>query len=184
MDAIGTLGGVSQTISQICRAVLALERRNRELLEQLRQREGLIDQVYEERARLVAFLAACYPASWGTDADAGDDWRVILIDTPQGQLSWHISYRDVALFEASRVAPDGHTWDGHTTVQKYLRLARLVAFTAKAPHAFLNDLETTPEALAESRARHPSNDATQILAAVPGREEEWFGGTDLRTGRD
>lgn len=77
--------------------------------------------LYRERAALVAYLAAVHPAAIGTDP-AQPDWPVVYVDTPAGQMSWHISRDDLDLFPhvpAYRPAPE---WDGHTTEQKYDRL--------------------------------------------------------------
>lgn len=52
------------------------------------------------------------------------DWlTVVYIDTPHGQLSWHLHDNDLPMFEG---LPSYHTpWDGHTTDEKYERLGRL-----------------------------------------------------------
>lgn len=88
-----------------------------------------MDSVYRERGRLVAFLAALYPSSWGTDP-AEPDWPVVYVHTPEGQLSWHIAPDDFGLF--SHVPHDESVvWDGHTTEEKYRRLERLTANRVK-----------------------------------------------------
>jgi hypothetical protein len=88
--------------------------------------EAAAAPVYRERARLVAFLAACYGCTVAYGED-GDEWPVVFIETPAGQMSWHISERDADLF--CRLAPCvtvavAH-WDGHTTEAKYERLAEM-----------------------------------------------------------
>ena len=97
------------------------------------------DDVYRERARLVAYLAACYPGAAVlafSDPDA-PGWAVLTIDTPVGQLSWHISPDDLDLFPETLVAhvhPEDPRakWDGHDTPTKYERLAALTRCTARA----------------------------------------------------
>ena len=88
------------------------------------------DKAYRERAALVAFLAARYPAEI---RDAGSEWPVVYVDTPAGQMSWHISRDDLQLFQhlewSNRVA--AAKWDGHTTEVKYERLAELTAGIAR-----------------------------------------------------
>jgi hypothetical protein len=67
----------------------------------------LIDEMYRERAHLVAHLATTYPAWISTDL-AEPDWPV-----------------DMDLFEG---VPRGLVpWDGHTTEQKYERLRKLTS---------------------------------------------------------
>ena len=80
--------------------------------------QARLNGVYEERDRLVALISSIYPSHLarheGEDWD--DDWRnVVYIETPEGQLSWHISDNEVE-----------NDWDGHTTEEKYARIERLV----------------------------------------------------------
>lgn len=86
-----------------------------------------IDQVYTERAQLVALLATVYPANLSPDPD-GSDWDYVYIDTPAGQLSWQIAPADRRFIKG--VARYKTEWDGHTTAEKYERLERLVTFRA------------------------------------------------------
>lgn len=79
-----------------------------------------LSAVYRERAHLVAHLAAVYPSRLGTDP-AEPDWPVLYVDTPEGQLSWHIAPSDLELF-AHVPRDDGAVWDGHSTEEKYRRL--------------------------------------------------------------
>lgn len=82
--------------------------------------------VYRERAALVAFLAKMYPA-WIAYNDPNEpDWAVCYVETPEGQLSWHIAGEDMELFDGiDFVRTDPPTWDGHDVAEKYARLARL-----------------------------------------------------------
>ena len=92
-----------------------------------------MDNVYRERAHLVAHLGAIYPSVIGYNDPAEPDWPVVYVKTPEGQLSWHISPDDADLFEH---VPFGNlitaqaVWDGHTTEEKYERLRRLTASKA------------------------------------------------------
>jgi len=80
--------------------------------------------IYRERAHLVAYLAAVYPSEIAYSDPAEPNWAVVMIETPQGQLSWHIAPDDMDLFDhVSR--NDLYVWDGHTTEQKYERLRKL-----------------------------------------------------------
>jgi hypothetical protein len=109
-----------------------------------------IAAVYRERARLIAFLAACYPSVLvhGADPETGD-WPVIFVDTPAGQLTWHLAEGDLDLFahvRALHVAESGGEpkWDGHTTEEKHERLAELI------PHAM--DARDEPKSAPEQAA--------------------------------
>jgi hypothetical protein len=81
--------------------------------------QAVLDAAYRERAHLVAHLAARYPSSIGTDP-AEPDWRVVYVQLPTGQVSWHISRADSDLINF--LLPDGTKWDGHDTAEKYRRL--------------------------------------------------------------
>lgn len=90
------------------------------------------DGPYRERAHLVAFLAALYPATIGQDP-AEPEYAVVYVQTPHGQLSWHIAPGDMDLF--GHVELDGETiWDGHTTEAKYERLGALTRSLAAAAY--------------------------------------------------
>lgn len=86
----------------------------------------MTDDVYRERARLVAFLAASYPSHASYSDPDEPDWLVVTVETPQGQMSWHVALNDMGLFNhVRRTRPTDAPWDRHTTPEKYERLARL-----------------------------------------------------------
>lgn len=92
---------------------------------------GALNHAYSERAALVALLASAYPAVIAVPGDPA--WPVVYIDTPAGQLSWHLSSADAAaMFPHVPVVettdPRAH-WDGHDTPTKYGRLAELARMT-------------------------------------------------------
>lgn len=80
------------------------------------------EDIYRERARLVAHLAALYPATVGTDP-AAPEWPVVYVTLPEGQVSWHVAARDMDLFSHVPAGP-ADSWDGHDTDEKYGRLDR------------------------------------------------------------
>lgn len=91
------------------------------------------NRAYAERNKLVAALSHQYPSSLGLhDQKPGDppwdpEWiYVVFIDTPEGQLSWHLHESDLdsGLFDHLLMDPE-KKWDGHTTEEKYRRLAAL-----------------------------------------------------------
>lgn len=79
-----------------------------------------MNDLYRERAHLVAALSKLFPASLEHDP-AEPEWPVCIIDLPTGQASWHIAPSDVELF-AHLNRSVGRVWDGHTTQEKYARL--------------------------------------------------------------
>lgn len=86
------------------------------------------ETLYRERAYLVAFLAAYYPSSAGYTDERTPEWLVVTVELPEGQASWHISAADEYLFE--HVPRHDTLWDGHTTAEKYARVARCTAALA------------------------------------------------------
>jgi hypothetical protein len=108
---------------------------NLTILAKLRERNA----IYRERNSVVAGFAYLAQRN-GWDAyrtqhvdipnvqwDA--DWRtVIIIEIPTGQISWHVHDSDVDLFTHLPYR-EVSTYDGHTTEEKYRRLAAL----AKSP---------------------------------------------------
>lgn len=86
----------------------------------------MTDDVYRERARLVAHLAALYPSHIGFTDPAEPGWAVVVIEGPAGQMSWHVAPGDLELFgHVRRTQPGDPPWDGHSTATKYERLAAL-----------------------------------------------------------
>lgn len=77
--------------------------------------------IYRERASLIAFLASVYGGTIGFTDEGEPDWPVVTIESPYGQMTWHVSPDDVDLFD---FLPEDETalWDGHTTEEKYERL--------------------------------------------------------------
>lgn len=84
------------------------------------------DKAYYERNRVVAALAHVFPAGIRkTDIEGWEpEWHnCVFIDTPAGQLSWHYHDRDIEAF--ADLPAYQRPWDGHTTEEKYERLAKL-----------------------------------------------------------
>ncbi len=90
-----------------------------------------VDDIYRERARLVAFLAKLFPSCTYVDGSLvgtkDEDYaHVIMIYGPTGQMSWHIHEKDRDLFpHVMEIASSVSDWDGHSTEEKYRRLERL-----------------------------------------------------------
>jgi hypothetical protein len=90
------------------------------------------DAVYTERNRLVAALCKFLPSRLMKAGDAEEGWNfIVVIDGPTGQMSWHIPDSEMYLFDD--VLPyvnEVYAWDGHTTEEKYERLAALAPDSA------------------------------------------------------
>lgn len=92
----------------------------------LAEMEARKDAAYLERNQVVAALAKCFPSGIAKTAIEGwsEDWhRCVYIDLPTGQASWH--YHDSQAYLFADLPPYKGTWDGHTTVEKYARIAML-----------------------------------------------------------
>ena len=94
------------------------------------------DAAYTERNRLVAALGRVLHRSgdgfwdiWLAEHDPGDatwdpEWRtIVFIEGYQSQMSWHLHDSDLPLFDG--IPRRQNTWDGHTSAEKYERVARL-----------------------------------------------------------
>lgn len=116
-----------------------------ELVDEVAGLKAEKDAGYEERNRLVALFASMALAlGWkagvgqhedepGKEWDA--DWRtLILVETPEGQASWHFhdSQNHLVKHLPSYVAK----WDGHDTPTKYARLEQLMYRAATGTHWF------------------------------------------------
>lgn len=86
--------------------------------------EPFTEGIYRERARLVSFLTKIFPSYCGFTDPEEPDWLIVYVETQEGQLSWHISPDDADLF-GHLILVQENRWDGHTTKEKYERLARL-----------------------------------------------------------
>lgn len=92
----------------------------------LRDMEARKDAAYLERNQVVAALAKCFPSGVGRTAIEGwsEDWHgVVYIDLPTGQASWH--HHDSQAYLFADLPPYTKPWDGHTTPEKYERLAAM-----------------------------------------------------------
>lgn len=74
------------------------------------------DQNYAVRYGLVIkaldlAVRAGYPAGFGFDLSEGEEWPVVYIELPTGQVSWHMPAHP-------------RPYDGHTTEVKYARSQR------------------------------------------------------------
>lgn len=108
----------------LARASVPTEAQTSEL-EDMRARK---DAAYEERNRVVAALAKVFPSGVARTAIEGwsEDWHgCVYIDLPTGQASWHFHDSQAHLFAG--LPPYTKPWDGHSTEEKYRRVAALAA---------------------------------------------------------
>ena len=105
---------------------------NPEVQQMFRDCNRLVEEkhnAYAERNKLVAALSKLFPSHImqheATDKDWEDDWRnIVCIELPTGQCTWHIHDSELPLFvHLPRV--DTNCYDGHSTEEKYKRLAGL-----------------------------------------------------------
>lgn len=90
------------------------------------------DAAYLERNQVVAALAAAFPSGVARTNIPGwsEDWHgCVYIDLPTGQASWHYHDSHAHLFE--HLPPYTGSWDGHTTEQKYERVAAFARWGAE-----------------------------------------------------
>lgn len=99
------------------------------------------DGAYMERARILAWHIAsemgpvAFVPPWNIVLAEAQDlyepgWKILYMQTHQGQLSWHLSPEQVKLFPfIERVESDDPRaqWDGHTTKEKYDRIEDRIA---------------------------------------------------------
>ena len=96
---------------------------------EIHEAEARTTAAYQERARMVGAFAALFPGGIKPSEDGDDDYYLVYLDTPEGQVSWHINKADRE-FVPSMDIYQGE-WDGHTTDEKYGRL--LLACASLSP---------------------------------------------------
>jgi hypothetical protein len=104
---------------------------NGKVVEGVKDMETRKDAAYLERNQVVAALAKVFPSGMARTAIEGwsEDWHgCVYIDLPTGQASWHFHDSQAYLFEG--LPAYTKAWDGHTTEQKYGRLAALATMPA------------------------------------------------------
>lgn len=120
---IGTHPDRKSLAALLRRCAASLEAVDSEALATMKARK---DAAYLERNQTVAALAAAYPSGIAKTAIEGwhAEWHgCVYIDLPTGQASWH--YHDSQAHLFSHLPPYNGVWDGHSTEEKYRRLAAL-----------------------------------------------------------
>jgi hypothetical protein len=125
----GTGGGMNATEREVVKFGKEIDFGFEQLIGKIEKLRREKDVVYTERNMLVAALSKLFPA-WlelhpAEDKEWAEDWRtIVFIETPAGQMSWHLHYSEVVMFDHLE-GREGNSWDGHTTEEKYERLSKL-----------------------------------------------------------
>jgi hypothetical protein len=103
------------------------------------------NRAYWERNQLVAALSRWYPSyvTLAPDTLPDENWHIVFIETPAGQLSWHVHASEMGHFaHLDDIAP-GRPWDGHTTDEKYERLRAIAPQVPVIPEGWeLNNISS------------------------------------------
>ena len=126
-----------------------------------------LDSIYRERNAVVfAYAQLARALGWnvGTLPGEGDvEWRIVYVDTPEGQVSWHYHADNEPWFKAL----PGYLgrWDGHSTETKHVRLFRAALRLSPEPSSALNrDAYVMAMALLQSPQYQQADD--ELRAAI------------------
>ncbi|MEU0018014.1 hypothetical protein ABZ173_10125 [Streptomyces rochei] len=131
------------------------------LTKQIRAVEAERDGAYRERAHLVALLAALTDdavISYARDVEE-PGWQIVYLTLGGHQATWHISPRDAGLFahvERVDVEDPRAQWDGHTTEQKYERIAAWTAELAERCGPACSEMHTETGRCVTAKHRSPA----------------------------
>ncbi|SCD41086.1 hypothetical protein GA0115251_106932 [Streptomyces sp. TverLS-915] len=137
--------GVHLSDRRCCRASLAddpraqlLSMRSDEVdeAEMVRALDAFVGAPYRERAHLLALLAAMTSGAVLAPAPDVDEpgWQILFLTIGDQQCSWHIAPADIDLFAFVEHVPaidPRAQWNGHTTDEKYERIAEHTAELAQ-----------------------------------------------------
>lgn len=85
-----------------------------------------MEAVYAERNLLACALAQATdaPSGWKPDPDLSDEWAIVWVETPVGEISWHVP-RDMA--DELAGAKQDTDYDGYSRAIKNDRLVSWVS---------------------------------------------------------
>lgn len=97
-------------------------------LERLDTTKKQISLVYAERNNMVAFISKLFPSYLSEHPVSDPHWplewsTLVFIETPKGQMSFHINKDELPKFKHLEFKEN--KWDGHSSEEKYRRLAEL-----------------------------------------------------------
>src|SRR5258708_253160 len=82
------------------------------------------DELYEHRCLL--FLNLClkdrFSRFWRPDFEG---WFCLYLETPSGQISYHLPNKFLSIVEQKIPRDDGHSFDGHTSQDVAFRLREI-----------------------------------------------------------
>lgn len=84
-----------------------------------------VDGIYRDRSHILALLALHYSGHIAFSDPSTPTWPVLTLETPHGQMSWHIHPDQLELFGHVRRADDrlaAAAYDGHSTETKHDRI--------------------------------------------------------------
>lgn len=91
-----------------------------------------LTSLYVERAHILALLALNYYSYLAYSDISNPEWPVLTMETPQGQLSWHVTPDQLDLFRHVKwVNNEGAAaaYDGHSSADRHARIrARVESF--------------------------------------------------------
>lgn len=102
------------------------------------------NNAYHERDMLVALISKVFPSYLAkhdpTDESWDKEWtNIVYVNLPTGQCSWHIKDNELPLF--NHLSYSENNWDGHTTVEKYIRISKYRMGINRAEHELSDILD-------------------------------------------
>lgn len=132
------------------------------------------DGAYRERNQLVCALSKLFP-SWldrhpDSDTSWDAEWRwIVFVRLPTGQASWHIHDSERGWFD--HLVVGGDAWDGHSTDEKYRRLAAITQRTGSCASSLGVHVCTLPS----GHAGMHKEDRTGVEWNLPQPDATWEG---------
>jgi hypothetical protein len=83
-------------------------------------------ELYDHRCALYVLLCLRSPeqCTWRPDFE---DWFVLYMDSPLGQISYHVPNKMLCFIENKIKRDDNHVWDGHSSATVLQRLTALAS---------------------------------------------------------
>ncbi len=99
-----------------------------DIIAKLKEQEIAKNNAYQERNALISILSKIFPAyitkhQPEDDPEWDENWKtVVVIDLPTGQVSWHIHFSEIKMF--NHLKKKENEWDGHSVEEKYIRMKK------------------------------------------------------------